>query len=59
MGKMIWRRACFSYRGFELSSDFDERVLVKASGKCKDSSGYWKSSYQGFESLGFHCISKI
>ena len=31
---------------FELSSDFDERVLVKVQGECK----------KKFELSGFHCI---
>ena len=50
-GKMVRLSECSSYRGFELSSVFYEKVIVKVQGECKNS-----SSYRGFELSGFHCI---
>ena len=37
---MVRLSECSSYRGFELSSDFNERVLVRVQGECKNSSSY-------------------
>ena len=49
---MVRLSECSSYQEFELSSDFNERVLVKVQGECKNSSSYWK-----FELSGLYCIS--
>ena len=38
---------CSSYRGFELSSDFYEKVLVKVQREFKNSSSYWKFELSG------------
>ena len=57
---MVRLSECSTYRGFELSSDFYEKVLKKAQREFKSSSSYWKfelsgcrvtanSSYQGVE----------
>ena len=64
---MVRLSECSSYRGFELSSDFYEKVLVKVQGEFKNSSSYWKfelsgvrviggSSYRGFELSGVRVI---
>ena len=39
---MVRLSECSSYRGFELSSVFYEKVIVKVQGECKNSSSYWK-----------------
>ena len=40
--KMVRLSECSSYRGFELSSVFYEKVIVKVQGECQNSSSYWK-----------------
>ena len=50
-GKMVRLSECSSYRGFELSSDFYEKVLVKVQRESKTS-----SSYRGFNLSGVYCI---
>ena len=50
---MVRLSECSSYRGFELSSVFYEKVIVKVQGECKNSSSYWK-----FELSGFHVNSR-
>ena len=52
-GKMVQPSKCLSYQGFELSSDFYEKVLVKVQREFKNSSSYWK-----FELSGMYCNSK-
>ena len=37
---MVWLSECSSYRGFELSKDFYEKVLVKTQPELKKSSSY-------------------
>ena len=39
---MVRLSECSSYQGFELSSVFYEKVIVKVQGECKNSSSYWK-----------------
>ena len=51
---------CSIYRGFEFSSDFNERVLVKVQGNAKTvrvtgSSSYRDSSYRDYS----YCITII
>ena len=52
-GKMVQPSKCLSYQGFELSSDFYEKVLVKVQREFKNSSSYWK-----FKLSGMYCNSK-
>ena len=51
---MVRLNECSSYRGFELSSDFCEKVLVKVQREFKNSSSYWK-----FELSGAYCINLL
>ena len=44
---MVRLRECSSYRGFVLSSDFYEKVLVKVQREFKNSSSYWKFELSG------------
>ena len=53
---MVGLSECLSYRGFELSSDFYEKVLVKVQREFKSSSSYWKFELSGFELSGVYCI---
>ena len=45
--KMVRLSECSSSRGFELSSDFYEKVLVKVKREFKNSSSYWKFRLSG------------
>ena len=58
-GKMIRVSECSSYRGFELSSDFYEKVLVKVQGDSKIVRVSGSSSYRGFELSGLYCICTV
>ena len=51
-GKMVRLSECSSYRGFELSSDFYEKVLVKVQREFKSSSSYWKFKLSGVRVIG-------
>ena len=51
-GKMVRLSECSSYRGFELSSDFYEKVLVKVQRELKNSSSYWKFEFPGARVVG-------
>ena len=51
---MVRLNECSSYRGFELSSDFCEKVLVKVQREFKNSSSYWK-----FELSGVRVIESV
>ena len=54
--KMVRLSECSSYRGFELSSDFYEKVLAKVQGDSKTVRVTGSSSYRGFELSGVYCI---
>ena len=58
---MVRRRKCSSYRGFELSSDFYEKVLVKVPREFKNSSSYWKFELSGFRVMAMilYCFSVL
>ena len=49
---MVRLNECSSYRGFELSSDFCEKVLVKVQREFKNSSSYWKCELSGVRVIG-------
>ena len=53
--EMVRLRECSSYRGFELSSDFYEKVLAKVQGELQNNSSYWKFELRGFELSGVYC----
>ena len=59
--KMVRLSECSSYRGFELSSDFYEKVLVMVQGEFKNSSSYRKFELSGVRVIGsvlyFHVVS--
>ena len=48
---MVRLNECSSYRGFDLSSDFCEKVLVKVQREFKNSSSYWKFELSGIQDL--------
>ena len=50
--KMVRLSECSSYRGFELSSDFYEKVLAKVQGELQNSSSYWKFELSGVRVIG-------
>ena len=54
-GKMVRFSECLSYQGFELSSDFFEKVLVKVQRELKNSSSYWKFEFIGGSSYSQEC----
>ena len=49
---MVRLNECSSYRGFELLSDFCEKVLVKVQREFKNSSSYWKFELSGVRVIG-------
>ena len=49
---MVPLSECSSYLGFELSSDFYEKVLVKVQREFKNSSSYWKFELSGVRVIG-------
>ena len=57
--KMVRLSECSSYRGFELSSDFYEKVLAKVQGELQNSSSYWKFELSGVRVIGSILYSEI
>ena len=51
-GKMVQLSEGLSYWRFKLSSDFNERVLVKVQGKYKNSLSYWNFELLGLWEIG-------
>ena len=51
-GKMVRLSKCLSYRGFELWSNFCEKVLEKVRREFKNSSIYWKFELSGVRVIG-------
>ena len=49
---MVRLSECSSYRGFKLSSDFYEKVLVKVQREFKHSLSYWKFKLSGVRVIG-------
>ena len=49
---MVQPSKCSSYRGFELSSDFYEKVLFKVQREFKNNLSYWKFELSGVQVVG-------
>ena len=49
---MVRLSKCSSYRGFELSSDFHEKVLVKVQREFQNSLSYWMFELSGVRVIG-------
>ena len=49
---MVRLSDCSSHRGFELSSDFYEKLLVKVQWEFKNSLSYWKFKLSGVRVIG-------